>query len=934
MLIVAALVVTVVAAEGAWAQFYRFGKNKVQFAEFDWQELVTPHFNVYFFVEEDSLAAIAAHMAESSYRRLERLFGHTVARRIPLIVYSSHIYFEQTNVIPSMLPEGVGGFTEFLKGRVALPLSSSLSEFERVLTHELVHVFTFDRIRQILRRHGLNRYHMPPLWFSEGLAEYWAGGWDTNADMIMRDAIFADRLVPISQMHHINGTYQMYKEGQSICAFMAATYGEDVFERLFSGWWRGEDFGAIFEAVTGDPLTQLDRDWQYAQRKRYLPDIARGDLPSQGGRQQTDEGFNMKPAVVRSTADTTVFVFFRNYRGYTHIAWSTLHDEEPQVLDPGEQSPAVESLHPLTSKLAVSPDGQQLAYSVKHRGRDHLYVRQLAGSGRVQDLAFDQLIAISSPTWSPDGSLLAFSGSDPGGRTDLYILDVEAGDLRRLTHDLYHDSDPDWSPDGHYLVFSSDRCSAGETGQYNLFVMTLPAGEILQLTSGDHSDMDPAWSSDGRYVAFSSDRDGIHNIHAVRFGTDPSGHLVRSQACRMTRVLTGAFDPAWLRAGDGLLYAAYEGGTFQIVHGDVTPESLDTLRLTEAIPEAADSPWPPGDVHARHAYAAKEYERKLSLDVAQSQISQDPQLGTSGGVQLAMSDVLGNEQYFLVLSQVTGSQTGFFDGMNVALARLHQGSRLNTLCGVFRLNDRLTSRYGRYVREKRTGAYVELQYPFSRHDRLEVQSSVRLAEIDRRIRGQRLDGWLVNNMVTYTHDSSLWIPTGPLEGRRYSVGIAQTVDFKASRRFNITLFGDYRHYFRLSRRSALASRLMARQSRGDVPEYFALGGSWTLRGYPWLSIWGSKMLLVNQELRFPLVDRLVVRFPFGNADFSALRGALFVDAGNAWTDDFGEWHGSVGAGVRVALGGVFVFRLDGARRTDFKSIGSDTHWDFFFGWDF
>ena len=94
------------------------------------------------------------------------------------------------------------------------------------------------------------------------------------------------------------------------------------------------------------------------------------------------------------------------------------------------------------------------------------------------------------------------------------------------------------------------------------------------------------------------------------------------------------------------------------------------------------------------------------------------------------------------------------------------------------------------------------------------------------------------------------------------------------------------------------------------------------------------MLLFNQELRFPLVDRLSIGFPFGNMDFSMFRGALFLDAGNAWNDRFGEWNGAFGAGIRLPLGGVFVFRLDGARRTNFKSVGSDTHWDFFFGWDF
>ena len=94
------------------------------------------------------------------------------------------------------------------------------------------------------------------------------------------------------------------------------------------------------------------------------------------------------------------------------------------------------------------------------------------------------------------------------------------------------------------------------------------------------------------------------------------------------------------------------------------------------------------------------------------------------------------------------------------------------------------------------------------------------------------------------------------------------------------------------------------------------------------------MILINQELRFPLVDRLLIGLPFGNMDFSAFRGALFLDAGNSWNDDFDEWRGAFGVGTRLALGGVFVFRIDGARRTDFKSVEGDTRWDFFFGWDF
>ena len=927
-------------AGAAQGQLYRFGKNKIQYDEFSWQKMETRHFDIYFYEAEAELARYAASMAEEGYYNLEKKLGHSVRRRIPLILYSSHIYFEQTNIIPGLLPEGVAGFTEFLKGRVALPLSGSYPEFERVLHHELVHVFMFDRIRQVLRARGISGFRPGPLWFSEGLAEYWSGEWDRYGDMILRDALFADRLVPISHMHRINGTFQMYKEGQSICQHMAEQYGEDIFQRLLTNWWRGETLGEIFEATTGDELEDLDEKWGYQLRKRYLPGIAAADPPSQVTRAITRIGHNLKPAAVptpaAAEADSGTFVYFMNHRGYTQIARMSVAGGKPEVVVEGERLPAFESLHPLATSLAVSADGRWLAFSAKHLGRDHLHVWDLEQGGERHRFSFASLVSISSPSWSPDGDQLVISGADGGGASDLYLVAMPTGDLTPLTRDLYHDRDPDWDVGGRRIVFSSDRWEGGRSGLYNLFVYDISSRQISCLTRGHHSDLQPAWSPDGEWVTFSSDRDQMYDLYAMRIPEASGGPTVGAAPARLTRMLTGAFDPEWLPDGSGLLYTGFERGGFQVYHLPVALDSLVALADSLASPSDAyvDGGWqltglangPPATQH--------QYRRRLSLDVAQSQISQDPVFGTSGGIQLGLSDVLGNDQYYFVLSHIAGSDAGFFDGLNVAFGRVHLARRLHVGWGLFRLNDRFTSTFGRYVREKRTGGYAELSFPFTRNNRLVFRMSGRHSDLDRELEGRRLRGWLISNYLSYTHDSSLWIPTGPLEGTRYSLGIGQNVDFKSSSRYSTTLFADYRRYLRLTRRSCLAARYMARHSRGPVPEAFSLGGSWTLRGYPWRSIWGRNLVLVNHELRFPLVDRFLVALPFGNIDFTAFRGALFVDAGNAWGDDFGEWRGSLGGGVRLALGGVFVLRLDRSRRTDFRSLGDETHWDFFFGWDF
>ena len=902
-----------------------FGRNKVQYAEFAWRKMETAHFDVYFFAEEEELAAYAAQMAERQFADLEKKFAHTVQRRVPLVVYSSHIYFEQTNIIPNLLPEGVAGFTEYLKGRVALPLSGSLPEFERVLHHELVHVFTFDRIARVLKQHGILDFRPAPLWFSEGLAEYWSSEPNSFGDMVVRDALFAQRLVPIAEMYRIYGTYQLYKEGESICHFMAARHGADVFEQLFANWWRGETFGEIFAITTGESLEKFDQAWQYHLHKRHLPAIADRDPPSELATARTHRGFNIKPEVV--PGDSSAFYHFRNDQGYTQIVRARRDGGDPEVVVEGERLPVFESLHPLSTRLAASPDGKWLAFAAKSRGRDHLYIWDVEQKRAVGDLSFAEIVAIASPSFAPDGRRLAFAGSDEGGWTDIYLVDVTGDSLRALRRDIYHDREPDWSPDGRHIVFSSDRWSGGRRGRYNLFLYDLATEQISALSRGEHNDGQPRWSPDGERIVFSSDRAGAYNIYALQLADE------RTETRRLTHVLTGAFDPVLLADGQHLLFSGYESGGFQIY--ELAVDWADSAEVSyQRIEEAAAEPWSLASLHGQSEVASRPYERKMSLDIAQGQISQDPEFGTSGGIQVALSDVLGNDQYHFVLSHIAASRSGFFDGLNVALTRLHLGQRLNAYWGVFRLNDRFSSRFGRFVREERLGAHVGLSYPFSQHDRIDTRLSLRRAEIDRQFEGRKLSGWLANNYVSYTHDSSLWIPTGPLEGQRYSFGLAQTIDFKTSRRFNIALFGDYRYYFRLSQRSALAMRLMGRRSTGAVPEFFSLGGSWTLRGYRWRSLWGSKMVLYNQELRFPLVDRFLLHFPFGAIEFSAFRGALFFDVGNAWNDDFDQWRAAFGTGVRLALGGVFVFRLDAARRTDFKSIDGDTRWDFFFGWDY
>jgi hypothetical protein len=112
-----------------------FGRNKVLYEQFDFKVLSTEHFDVYYYTEEEPAVRLAARMAERWYARLSKLLRHELTGRQPLILYSAHPHFQQTNVLAGEIGEGTGGVTESLKRRIIMPFAGGLAETDHVLGH-------------------------------------------------------------------------------------------------------------------------------------------------------------------------------------------------------------------------------------------------------------------------------------------------------------------------------------------------------------------------------------------------------------------------------------------------------------------------------------------------------------------------------------------------------------------------------------------------------------------------------------------------------------------------------------------------------------------------------------------------------------------------------------------------------------------------------
>src|SRR5690349_15509642 len=127
----AAYALLLIACMPSFAAAQYFGRQKVQYEDFDWRVLETERFDIHYYPSEREVVQDAARESQRWYSRLSLAFQHEFTKK-PLIFYADHPDFQQTNVIGGMLSEGTGGVTEALKNRVIMPFTGVYEDNDHV----------------------------------------------------------------------------------------------------------------------------------------------------------------------------------------------------------------------------------------------------------------------------------------------------------------------------------------------------------------------------------------------------------------------------------------------------------------------------------------------------------------------------------------------------------------------------------------------------------------------------------------------------------------------------------------------------------------------------------------------------------------------------------------------------------------------------------
>ena len=190
----------------------------------------------------------------------------------------------------------------------------------------------------------------------------------------------------------------------------------------------------------------------------------------------------------------------------SRIAFYTYRDGKPEVyaMDADGSNPTN-----LTNNEAVdawpswSPDGTRVAFLTNRDGNFEIYAMDADGGNPV-NLTQSESSDVE-PSWSPDGTRIAFRSVRDSLGIGLCVLDVETGAVSQLTEGgpgTLAVSPSMWSPDGTRIVFSDVL-----EGNTDIYAMDVDDGELTRLTHHPGRDWSPTWSPDGERIAFASQRD-------------------------------------------------------------------------------------------------------------------------------------------------------------------------------------------------------------------------------------------------------------------------------------------------------------------------------------------------------------------------------------------------------------------------------------------
>ncbi|WP_324672950.1 hypothetical protein [Hymenobacter sp. GOD-10R] len=519
-----------------------FGRVRIQYKDFNWQQLSTQNFNIYYYAGGETVARRTAEYAEKELQRVTSLIGYYPYSKTTIMLYNSVGDLRQSNIGLYADKYQTGGETSLLRmSKVQIAFQGQQTLFKRDLSFQITRVLLNDMmyggsLKEVLQSTYLLQL---PDWFVSGASSYAAEGWSMEMDDYMRD---------MTQKYEGTKTAPFFLRnpqlaGQSVWNYIAERYGYTTVQNILNLTRITRDVEVGISSSLNVPYKVFLKDWlSYYRQLNAQPQTAFVQ-PEEKAQVTKTNRKNIVYSQPVLSPNGQHLAYAQNDRGrYRVIVVNRDGSGRTVIHRNGYKTPdqQVENRLPVLAWRG----NNQVAVAEMVKGNMTLHLQQASGAGplgllvrlraalpsfRKSTSVFQPFQQVLDLTYSPDGKSLVFSGVQ-NGQNDLYILRAGNRRAEKLTDDVFDDVQPTFLPNGAGVVFSSNRWldSAGTAkgnfgsvvNNYDLFLYHLDgrAQPMESLVSTISNESRPRAISDDE-VLFLGEESGVRSIYRLSLST-------------------------------------------------------------------------------------------------------------------------------------------------------------------------------------------------------------------------------------------------------------------------------------------------------------------------------------------------------------------------------------------------------------------------------
>ncbi|MCL2436136.1 MAG: hypothetical protein FWD09_08410, partial [Lentimicrobiaceae bacterium] len=519
-----------------FGQFYNgshltFGKNRVQYQNFNWQFYRNPQFDVYFYHNSRPIADYVNMVAPEMIKEIETYFNFTSGRKLQFIVYRTQSDFKESNFnYDNDDFYNQAGITNIYGSKVYIFFDGSHANLNKMIRGGIASVYARGIVQgQTVRANMASELAMDaPNWFYSGLSSYMAESWNSQLDAQVRDGIVSRRFKKLDNLSPMEAT----QAGHSFWRFIVDRYGEDAIPKVLQACRSARSVERGFTFATNRRFQDLLTDWYrfyvvtFAKDKnRERPDTQ--PLLRRAKRTRHYSELTLSP-------DGESYAFATNEAGQIRVWLKTPEDKRPRTVF--RKNARTEDNPDLSfPKLAWHPDGEMMGFTTEDKGRTkgiktvQSYYHPVVVKTRVrQPRMLVELDKITDWSYVSAGNALLLSGVK-SGQTNIYLYHLQARGLEAITNDIYDDLNPRMLNDGSSIIFSSNRPEDSLTRRrfynkeslnfYDLFVYNpkKEGNQLLRVTNTPNANESHPRVMENGEVLYLSDENGINNRYVAKF---------------------------------------------------------------------------------------------------------------------------------------------------------------------------------------------------------------------------------------------------------------------------------------------------------------------------------------------------------------------------------------------------------------------------------